>query len=440
MLDRLAAQQKTAAHPDADLLTAYAENVLTTREREGVMSHLALCRECREVVLLAAPPFVAAEPAASAPAGRRWFALPAMRWVAAAVAVAVVGAGVTLRHSFAPAPAARQTAAVQQGPAPAAQPQATQPVTGLAENSPATAQSVEAENEVLASRLYTDKTLAPAPAKQNAGPAKKNKSQDQRQTFDRLDQFAKLERADTRTHALQNSPAAQAGKFSRFENSVALPASGTVSNTQLSAALQAPSAPPLHNAPLKADAVTVSPNVTSTRVSDNTAAETTAPPPSSSDAVAYSAAPAPVASESLPKARRPAIPADTAGTLRTRAEAPAAIAGLEPKVTTNPTPTVVCSLITDGVRCSHNNQRSELHQPDAKLKVIAAHDATVWAGGDTLLRSDDGGSTWKDVAKPTNEPITQIVVMADAVYVRSASGAMWKSTDNGATWSRSAEK
>src|ERR1700761_7816667 len=58
--DRLAAQQNaarqsSAEHIDADMLTAYAENTLAAREREGVMAHLARCTACRELVVLISP-------------------------------------------------------------------------------------------------------------------------------------------------------------------------------------------------------------------------------------------------------------------------------------------------------------------------------------------------------------------------------------------------
>jgi hypothetical protein len=50
------AQAESAkAHPDADLLAGFAEQALSELEREGVLAHLALCENCREVVLLALP-------------------------------------------------------------------------------------------------------------------------------------------------------------------------------------------------------------------------------------------------------------------------------------------------------------------------------------------------------------------------------------------------
>jgi hypothetical protein len=97
-------------------------------------------------------------------------------------------------------------------------------------------------------------------------------------------------------------------------------------------------------------------------------------------------------------------------------------------------PAGACSLIADGVRCKHGVGSTELHQPDAKLKAIASRGTLVWVGGDVLLRSADEGVSWVDVKKPSAEPVTEIVLMPDAVYVRTTSGAMWKTINDGATW------
>ena len=42
-------------HPEANVLTAFAEQALSAPEREGVLQHLALCGNCRDVVALALP-------------------------------------------------------------------------------------------------------------------------------------------------------------------------------------------------------------------------------------------------------------------------------------------------------------------------------------------------------------------------------------------------
>jgi Putative zinc-finger len=57
----LAAIAPVGEHPDADVLTAFAEDSLLERERAAVLAHLAGCTECRQVLSLsveAAPPGV----------------------------------------------------------------------------------------------------------------------------------------------------------------------------------------------------------------------------------------------------------------------------------------------------------------------------------------------------------------------------------------------
>jgi len=48
-------QQAAGEHPDANLLSAFAEHSLTEPERMQVLDHLSRCAECREVAALALP-------------------------------------------------------------------------------------------------------------------------------------------------------------------------------------------------------------------------------------------------------------------------------------------------------------------------------------------------------------------------------------------------
>ena len=83
-------------HPDAEVLSAFAEQALGERERGDVLEHLAACGRCREVVVLAREA-AGAEVAARrhAPAGPRvWFrswglALAPLAAVAASAVVAI---------------------------------------------------------------------------------------------------------------------------------------------------------------------------------------------------------------------------------------------------------------------------------------------------------------------------------------------------------------
>jgi Photosynthesis system II assembly factor YCF48 len=92
-------QQKPATaepHPDADLLTAFAEHSLAARERDHVLEHLARCRDCREVVALALPPTEAITPASSGSTARiGWLSWPVLRWgLVAAGIIAVTSVGI----------------------------------------------------------------------------------------------------------------------------------------------------------------------------------------------------------------------------------------------------------------------------------------------------------------------------------------------------------
>jgi hypothetical protein len=114
-------------HPDADLLTAFAEQALSAPEREEVLHHLALCGNCREVLSLAdvlslsidsvkdsvnsvdAPPVPISteseresEPVQTASiraARKNWrpvFAWPNLRWAGLAAGVVIVAAVLVL--------------------------------------------------------------------------------------------------------------------------------------------------------------------------------------------------------------------------------------------------------------------------------------------------------------------------------------------------------
>jgi hypothetical protein len=92
--ERLKAATSAADHPDADLLTAFAEQSLPAPERATVLEHLARCADCRDVVALALPATEDIEtPATATPSRRGWLTWPALRW-------GLVAAGVVTIASF----------------------------------------------------------------------------------------------------------------------------------------------------------------------------------------------------------------------------------------------------------------------------------------------------------------------------------------------------
>ena len=50
--------KRLGAHPDENLLAAFAEHALTSREHENVLEHLSTCARCRDVVFLAQQAFL----------------------------------------------------------------------------------------------------------------------------------------------------------------------------------------------------------------------------------------------------------------------------------------------------------------------------------------------------------------------------------------------
>src|SRR5581483_5835273 len=92
------AQPEPAAHPDADLLTAFAEHALAGSERKKVLEHLSACSACRDIVTLSLPQAAEAQPGASrarVSPRSRWSVL---RWGALAASLTVVVAAVLLRY------------------------------------------------------------------------------------------------------------------------------------------------------------------------------------------------------------------------------------------------------------------------------------------------------------------------------------------------------
>ncbi len=92
------AQPEPSAHPDADLLTAFAEHALAGSEREQVLEHLSACSACRDIVTLSLPQAAEAQPGASrarVSPRSRWGVL---RWGALAASLTVVVAAVLLRY------------------------------------------------------------------------------------------------------------------------------------------------------------------------------------------------------------------------------------------------------------------------------------------------------------------------------------------------------
>jgi len=104
-------------HPDADLLTAFAEQALPDRERSRVLLHVSQCADCRDVLALAAHPATTASGSLDT-ARPAWglFQWKVLRWGAAVACVVIVGSAVLLRRDVFK-PHSVETASVREQPA-----------------------------------------------------------------------------------------------------------------------------------------------------------------------------------------------------------------------------------------------------------------------------------------------------------------------------------
>jgi hypothetical protein len=131
------------AHPEADLLTAFAEQSLVESERTVVTEHLARCGDCREIVTLALPSLEAeALPVYVASARSRRLRWPILRWAFVAAGVALASVGILqYRHSQPPALVSKLEATEKTPPA------ETQPVPAQPERTAPEASSATTETK-----------------------------------------------------------------------------------------------------------------------------------------------------------------------------------------------------------------------------------------------------------------------------------------------------
>jgi len=87
------ADDASVPHPDANVLTAFAESSLLPAERTSVLDHLSNCAECREVLAFALPAMEAGQAVLPVPRRSR-LSWPTLRWAfvsAGIVALSVFG-------------------------------------------------------------------------------------------------------------------------------------------------------------------------------------------------------------------------------------------------------------------------------------------------------------------------------------------------------------
>ena len=439
------------AHPEADLLTAFAEQALSATERDGVLDHLALCGDCREAIALALPAadMVAAPIATETEAVRATsirtesernfltaFAWPGLRWAALAAGVAVA-ASVLLMH-----PGKLNQATLSS---------VNRPVTTTAP--PASAPQI-APPSVPASSIPSS-SVASSPKDQSAISVRTSARTNEARPNSEMRPFKKLNAGEAVTPSLQaergmllaenKDKSAQAGKWA------AAPSAGA----------------------LALDASTSRRATETVEVSGAAAAVEVAP---SADDTLMARNETPAIEKAKPALQEPALPekemkvngqqntqaAVVSGLAKPQARAMMSSAKLASPVSQSLAHRVTW-VITGGIlqRSPDSGQSwQDALRADHPLLCYASHDEDVWAGGlaGTLFHSADGGVTWVQVqpsikAQQLSSDVTHIDVRGNVrgdvrgdvhggihgpaeIVLSTSTGEIWSSADGGKTWEK----
>ncbi len=421
-------------HPDADVLTAFAEQALSATERDGLLQHLALCGDCREVVAVALPPAdIAAAPIVTDTDGLRTtvskaraphklsFAWPTLRWAALAAGIAVAGA-VLLLHpgklNQATLPSANPQVATNVPPASGAQPASSSmdQSAALAKTNEPRAKSESRLSRKLKSEQVVTPTTRAEPGMLLADNKKDSGVADQ----------------------LSAAPSARARAFEFDARSSRAQASTETVEVTGAAAVAGELAPSANG---------------------NLMARNSAPPNDAPAIEKAKPAPPEMAANEEQKAPAPVIP----GPARLQARNVMSAARLASTATESVAPHVSWTIVGGVLQRSLDGQswQDALH-PDHLLLCYTSHDDDVWAGGQggTLFHSSDSGVTWAQVqpsikARLLRSDITHIELRNTELRrdeLRSNAGndlrrpaevilstrdnEFWSSPDGGKTWDK----
>jgi hypothetical protein len=222
--------EKSADHPDANLLAAFAENRLYKRERAAVVNHLAQCTDCREYLALASS---GAGTESSAVVGSatdrrvRHFS-PVWRWASgAAVALCVLAVVWQVRVQLPPA----------------AQSQKSSPVVPAAKSgSPAA--SAMSKNELETAKDQALSVAKPKPAKPSSKPIRKELRPAEEQAGSQVNLPMAMKSESSRVTPAVPSPDLQSAQaFSAERSRVPMPANQSFRVLRGHLALRSPAEP-----------------------------------------------------------------------------------------------------------------------------------------------------------------------------------------------------
>ena len=417
-----AGRLESASHPDANLLSAFAENALSAGERAQVMEHVAVCTACREVLAFAMPEEEEAASASRTNAlGFRRLALSwnAARWTALAATAAVLVTVVFLyrvqprpEYRMASAPAASQRAASNAGKA--SEEKTTQPAAApsVAEREKL-AQPAE-KKELARDQEPVTKTLADNFKNQLAAKSRSASSAELNGSLPKLADAESQKMASLdRRQLSQDEKQAQFDKLSS--------AQGALAQRQTMA-----SAPQASAAAGNPTSLTTADAAQSYAASN----EIRNAPPSRPDVAGGAAGaaapkPAPAASETSGLYRINAAAANKAKSPPQASES-AAVTPEAPALQTQNTNT--------GQNYGNGGASSNLRVNGRMLEELPI--PAKWRlQRDRVQRSLDGGATWNDIPIANKIAFNAIAAAGNQVWAAGSGAVLYHSSDAGATWS-----
>ncbi len=422
-------------HPDANLLAAFAEKTLTEKERTRVLHHLAQCAECREVAAFALPAEEAATETTRVPAGRSWSPWLVLRWGAMAAVLGILTV-VVMRH---PDMWNRQPeiSQVMHPPAPA----------GGGTNAP---QIVPAP-PLPSTSLESAQAKAQGQVQESAGQmAAINRAPEQRRELALSDHAAHAQAGQQIVTRASSQPSTMV-TAEKIPN-VNAEREGSKEKDVLTA--EAKIAPPPTPAPAT---VTTAPSADATKASGQSAAGLTTMHGVNQNVAVTATGGGGFGGGgggggggvSAPAAK-PAAPVTARASVQMTAQAP--MAPLRANRTDiesgAPQPSALWSVSSNG-KVQHSVDRGKTFEQvhvarSIKFRAIAAFGNDVWAGGahGALFHSTDGGATWTRTSinvegNTVTETIDSIQLHGPQhLIITTASGSEWVSEDGGLHWQK----
>ena len=383
------------AHPDANMIAAFAEKTLTDRERTQLLNHLNQCADCREVAAFIVPADAVVEEPARIKTGMRWNPWPMLRWGALAgvlgiLAIVVVSHPGMWKQN-------QQIAKVTPPPAPTGNVARARIAVAPLPSTPPPAKDAEADAQLKAQRSATEN----AQLKKESGP-----QPDQAKS----DRVALLQAKQQTTMMASVRPPAEL----REENA---PAVGMSRRESLGNDARSAAAPPVRLSP----AAPAGEPMAASGPAGKVTAESSSPatPHNVTQSVTVTAE------------------VETLGLTSPSATATGGAPGAAPRQATA-AKTAPRAAVQGNMQGLAQSSKFGIGGFSKELKLKAGSPADLWnvSSEGKVQRSVDGAKTFQSIEVAHGVKFQSVAANGSDVWAGGAGGVLYHSIDAGATWTR----